>query len=166
MAFDPNTPAGNATEDTWASVAEAYQMLPRPLAIETIILAHVALTHRIVENIADKVRPKIMHMEARGFASMAADWFSMALLKMVQVVQGDRKRKSKQKWRHTGLRRVGEKYGWDDWTAPGHMAKYLGKAVKNEVWRSYAREGLAHKRTLAYLLKRHSYPKAGRIKRG
>ena len=32
LAFDPNTPAGSETEDTWASVDEAYWMLPNPLA--------------------------------------------------------------------------------------------------------------------------------------
>ena len=145
LPFDPNAPAhralpGDATEDTWISVGEAYLRLPDPMAIETIILAHVGLAHRIVANIANRLHPLAMHLEPQGFASIAEDWFSMALLKMFQVVIGDRKRKSLNKQTGYGLRCIGEKHGWDDLKAPGHIAKYLGAAVKYEIWQSHKRE--------------------------
>ena len=164
LPFDPNAPAhralpGDATEDTWISVGEAYRRLPDPMAIETIILAHVGLAHRIVANIANRLHPVAMHLEPQGFASIAEDWFSMALLKMLQVVIGDRKRAK----RGYGLRCIGEKHGWDDLAAPGHIAKYLGAAVKYEIWQSHKREQTTRKHTIAYLLVRHSGWQGSRI---
>ena len=87
----------------------------------------------------------------------------MALLKMLQVVIGDRKRKSQNKQTRYGLRYIGQKHGWGDLAAPGHIAKYLGAAVKYEIWQSHKREQTARKHTIAYLLVRHSGWQGSRI---
>ena len=168
LVFDPNTPAGNESEDTWASVEQAYWMLPHPLAAETMILAHVALAHRIVENTANVLYPLAMHMEAKGNTSIAPDWFSMALLKMLQVVVGDCKRKSRHNHATRGLRRAGEKHGWDCWDVdvPKQIGKYLGGAIKYHLWQEFKQHQRARKHVVTYLLRRHPDRKAGRVAKG
>lgn len=173
MAFDPKTPAGNESEDTWASVDEAYERLPLPLAIETIILAHVALAHRIVWNIGQTVCPDALGREPHC-ASIAEDWFSMALLKMVRVVVGDRKRKGKKSQEEQeesetpDLRSVGRQHGWDnrEVDAPKRIAKYLATAVRNEIWQAVNKEKKAAEHLLIYALKRECFYKGGKIIQG
>jgi hypothetical protein len=173
--FDPSTPPGNASEETWASVNEAYEGLPHPLAVETIILAHVGLAHWIVESMADSYYPDAMRLERRErrggkgpkpCASIAEDWFSMVLLKMLRVVVGDRKRKSKSESKTQGLRYYGEKNGWDDpqVNAPRQIAKYFGKVIWTEIQQSYNKEEAARRHIIAYLLTRQSYRMGARVK--
>ncbi len=170
MAFDPETPAGNESEETWASVNAAYWTLPNPLAIESIILAHVGLAHRIVSNMAHYYYPDAMRLEPKGFASIAEDWFSMALLKMLRVIVGDRKRKSKSsnkkdQGEKQDLRCTGRRLGWDrgEVDVPKQIAKYLATAIKREIRQTYEKEKTAREHTLKYLLKRQSFYKGDRI---
>jgi hypothetical protein len=165
MGHDPNTPAGNQSDETVASVVDAYRSLPNPLAVETITLAHVGLAHTIVANIANLAYPDAMHLEPQGYATIAEEWFSIALLKLLQVVKGDRA-KGKNDEKTPGLRSIGKEHGWDDWDEPKHIAKYLGKAVRNEIWRCYKTQEKVRRRTVLHLLKSHSFEKAGRVKRG
>ena len=91
----------------------------------------------------------------------------MALSKMLRVIVGDRKRKSK-KNQQEDLRSIGEKYGWDrrKVDVPKQIAKYLGEAVRNEIWQDVKREQQARKHILTYLLERQSFYKGGRIIQG
>jgi len=174
VAFDldappPHIPPGNASEATWASVYDAYEKLPNPLAVETLILAHVGLAHWIVEKMADQYYPDAMRLERgepKRYASIAEDWFSMALLKMLRVIVGDRKRKKGSNTR--GLRRIGEKHGWHapEVNVPKQIAKYFGKVIWTEIWQSYKKEQAARRHTIAYLLTRQSHRKGARIKLG
>ena len=145
----------------------AYWMLPNPLAIESIILAHVGLAHRIVSNMAHYYYPDAMHLEPKGFASIAEDWFSMALLKMLRVIVGDRKRKGRNKSKkksqkgqdertNEDLRCTGKRLGWDrpEVDVPKQIAKYLATATKREIRQTYEKEKTAREHTLKYLLRR------------
>jgi hypothetical protein len=161
LAFDKeNTPAGDASEETWASLVDAYRHLPHKLAVESVILAHVPYVHKMVYKWMRTVlgldaerkelrgrqlvlmeRAGVKTKKKGGGATIAEDLFSVGLLTLVETAPR--------------LREVGRRENWDDWDAPGHMAHYLGVAASNAIWDCFEAEKVDREHVLAYLKKFH-----------
>jgi hypothetical protein len=154
----------------WASIVHAYQRLPHPLAVESIIFGHVAYLHRLAynwvqEHLGDRAirleqqgKQAILTQKAgkktkqKGGATIGEDLFSVGLLKIVRLVRL--------------LPRIGKRYAWDDWEAPGHIGRYAGECAKNAIKDYLRKERQDRRHILGYLQRRHTLPKAGRIKSG
>lgn len=130
QAVERNGDYGATVPDPWAGIVYAYDKLPDPRAVETIILGHIPLASVIVTN-------WVWRFYNRKADQNDGDLFSMALLLLTEIVPS--------------MKVTGEKYKWDDWESPAHMASYLGTSIWNQLSEDFRKRQKEHKGILEYL---------------
>lgn len=138
-------PAGNASKETLLDLKNAYESLPHPEAIVSIIMAHLGLLHTVVGRIR----------EANGMDyATGADLFSAALIKLWKMAPK--------------LKRLGERNCWDGYDFAQCGSRYIGQSVRRALWERLRekeeREKKAEDWILEYLGTHHSYARAKRTR--
>ena len=125
-----NMPAADQDPDTWTGVVHAYQSLPEPWAVESVIFAHILYICRVIQN-------WVWRSFNCNVTQNDDDFFSVALLKIVEIVPS--------------LLELGQQRDWDNWDAPEYIAAYLGTSVRNQLFRDLIKLSKEHDAILTFL---------------